>query len=299
MRATGANGEAEASFSVPDSRGSQSIVRALTPSGARLGEWSLSGSSRTRRFIVGGNDGPHTVILEVCNEEDRCTDSTEQSVQTYGPLQKSFIDIVAVGDATQSGANEGQNLGWKITVNPNGAPADVDVTFGGTGRPPQSFHLAGPGPGADPIVIDVVPLGYDVVETITVTVTDTALHRGSVTKSAQERTGSPPPPEVDVRKGASCNDNGSPGSTPCHTPGDGQPDCTKNSCAFIEVMATNFGSPVSCKVTRGTLAVEQTDVFTQNFWYDTGLAFGERGEDVKVVCDATDSGKSATGTLTW
>ncbi|MEZ5091343.1 hypothetical protein [Nocardioides sp.] len=56
-----------------------------------------------------------------------------------------------------------------MTVDPNGAPVDVDITFGGAATVAASRV---PGPDWGTINIPVEPLDYDVTEKITVVVHD-------------------------------------------------------------------------------------------------------------------------------
>ena len=73
---TGSDAEARLQFSVPQSRGNASTV-AILVDGSVVEEFEARGG-RDERVSVGGNDGPHAVLLRVCNEFGRCSDSARQ-----------------------------------------------------------------------------------------------------------------------------------------------------------------------------------------------------------------------------
>ncbi len=286
LSATGVNNQAKATFAVPNSRGSVSRGEVWSAT-EKLADFDGGATSKT--FLVGNNDQLFDIRLKVCNENN-CTVSGSLSIRTYGPLVKDFITIKPTGNATTGG-----NLaGWNIGVNPNGAEVQVDVSFTGSIRPNLRYSVS---PGDSVRIVPQLDLGFSVREAITVTVSDPARNRGPVVKSDEITTPDPPPPDLKVKRYASCND--SPGSSnPCHPPGSGQ-DCTDASCGFIQITANNFFSNVTCTVTRPGFGADNVGPFAEGTPKQTDLYYGSPGTDVKVRCDATSGSINQTVFFTW
>ena len=81
---TGSNNQARASFTVPPTRGAESLVR-IYVDGTKVQQVAATGKT-DQLFDVPNNLTSHSVMLEVCNEELACSQSAAQPVQTYGPL---------------------------------------------------------------------------------------------------------------------------------------------------------------------------------------------------------------------
>ena len=109
--------EARVTFTVPQSRGTESTV-ALLVDGAVVREYDATGSPGPARSTCGDNDRAHTVALRVCNEFGRCSQSEAKPVQAYGPLRSEHILDV---HAEQSGSQ----VRWLATVDTNGNGAAV------------------------------------------------------------------------------------------------------------------------------------------------------------------------------
>ena len=116
---TGNNNEAKATFTVPASRGSESQVRVYAD-GVKVQQLAGAGDLEAV-FEVANNLGPHSVMLEVCNEGGACTQSSVQNVQTYGPITQSNIHGITPTINVTS-------IAWTIEVDSNGDPATVTVT---------------------------------------------------------------------------------------------------------------------------------------------------------------------------
>jgi hypothetical protein len=270
---TGLNNQAQATFTVPDSRGAESTV-VIYVDGQQTGPHAWRGA-QAPKFSVGDNDGPHTVKLELCNES-ACTMSDPRDVQTYGPL-----DAVHLASITPIKSDNGTTIDWRIVVDGNGAPTTVTVTS--NRRPDSSYSISEI--DKKTIFVGEVDLGYSVTERIQVTLSDPVLGRGSVTDMAAVTTDDPPPEEVIVKKVGSCND--SPGSSdpPCHT-GAGA-DCTDASCGFIHVKLSNFLGPVTCSISmQGSGSPQDVGPFADNDTHPTGLYYGNSGGKVTADCTA-------------
>ena len=284
--ATGKDNEAQASFTVPDSRGRDSNVSILV--GGRAGEPFPATGATVRKFSVPSNSQAYDVALRVCNEDGQCTTSSSQPVRTYGPLSASGITI------DRSGA--GTNVGWGITVAPNGASVQVDVSFTGSGRPSQQFTR---GPDQTVVTIPQLDLGFSTTETVTVVVSDGARDRGSVQKQESATTPNPPAPVVEVERSTKCNDDPAQGRAPCHPSGDGAPNCTDDSCGLLRIRVTNFFTPVTCTVTRQGFGPTDWGPWSGQAWEPTTLYFGRPDVDVGVSCRNADDSVRKSVDYTW
>ena len=87
-----------------------------TSTARRCSSWPTTGKSEAT-FDVPNNLGPHAVMLEVCNEEGACTQSSAQPVQTYGPLVAAHIHSITP-------TIDVRRISWTIEVDSNGDPRD-------------------------------------------------------------------------------------------------------------------------------------------------------------------------------
>ena len=116
---TGSNNQARASFTVPPTRGAESVVRVYVD-GTKVQQVAVTGKT-DQLFDVPNNLTSHSVMLEVCNEELECSQSAAQPVQTYGPLVAAHIhSITPTVDVTR--------ISWTIEVDSNGDEATLTVT---------------------------------------------------------------------------------------------------------------------------------------------------------------------------
>ena len=177
---TGNNNQAKATFTVPASRGSDSQVRVYAD-GVKVQQLAGTGDLEAV-FEVANNLGPHSVMLEVCNEGGACTQSSVQNVQTYGPITQSNIHAITPTINVTP-------ISWTIEVDSNGDPATVTVTSD-HGRNEQ-FNVP---VGVSTVTTQPMDFGYQTTETVTVTLSDASPGRGSVTGTNSATTEPPPPP---------------------------------------------------------------------------------------------------------
>ncbi len=270
---TGANNQARADYSVPASRGAQSIVR-IYVNGGVVNQFDARGS-RSDQFNVPSNDGPHSVFLEVCNESGACQRSSTQNVQTYGPLSDGHVISVRANVS-------GTRVSWTVTVDANGDPATVRVR---SSHRDQSF--AANGVDVSTFTTNSVDLGYATTENVTVTISDSSPNRGSGSKTGTVRTQDPPPPEVHIQRGSRCRDDL---DNPSCNSGSGI-DCVNSSCGRIAFTTRNFTqSRVSCDLyddrTSGSWSSRSIDT---NRTTEPGSYYGYRGHTVWAVCGGVRS----------
>ncbi len=269
--ATGNNNQAHASFTVPASRGSESRV-SIYADGAKVQQSNALGSSDAT-FDVPNNLGPHTVMLEVCNEKGACTQSSTQNVQTYGPIVQSDIHrITSTIDVTR--------ISWTVEVDSNGDPATLTVTSD-RGRN-ESFPVP---IGVSTFTTQPLDLGYQETETVTVTLSDAAPARGPASQTESATTEPPPPPTIEVSRGALCSDDAAAGRQPCRTiDTDGDPNnCTDLSCGFVHLKLTNWTPdvPVYCIVNNH----QPGQGVAPNTEFDSRFYYGIVGGTVHVYCE--------------
>ncbi|MFN8193344.1 MAG: Ig-like domain-containing protein [Nocardioidaceae bacterium] len=287
-QATGRDGMAALDFNVPDSRGGESNIYVVLDGGSQLGPFSMDEGPQTKTISVGDNDRPHQVKLRVCNESPgKCSTSTEQSVQTWGPLVQSYL-------SPPEAQPNGSRMGWRITVDPNGAPVDVIIS-GSDFRPDQTVHIDQV--DRTSFTLDPVDIGYDTTESINVKVVDSVRDRELPRRSANATTDPPPPAEVKVSRGARCQDGE---SNPCHPPGDGGEDCTDSACGFIVLKVSNFFGPVTCTLNaQGFGQIGKVENIADNSTIQTAIYFGNTGTIVKAQCTSGSSGTSANSSFAW
>jgi large repetitive protein len=282
VRATGNNNQASASFTVPASRGELSRVNVYAD-GAKVQQTTATGDV-TLDFNVADNLGPHTVMLELCNEKNACSQSSTQNVQTWGPLvQGNIHSITPTIDATR--------ISWTIEVDSNGSAASVTVTSD-RGR---SEQFAVP-VGVSSFTTQPIDLGYRETENVTVTLSDPDPARGPVTATNGATTDPPPPPVVVASKGAACNDDPAAGLRPCNLSGQGGQNCTDASCAFVHIALSNWdvaGALVFCSVNGAP--GQPFDPYADT---DSNRYYGTPGGTVTVHCENA-IGQQADTTLTW
>jgi hypothetical protein len=280
---TGNNNQAKATFTVPASRGAESRV-SVYADGAKVAQLATLGEAEAL-FDVANNLGPHTVMLEVCNEKGACTQSSTQPVQTFGPLVASNIhSLTATIDSTR--------ISWTVEVDSNGDGATLTVTSD-RGRSEQFTVPI----GVATFTTQPMDFGYRATENVTATLSDSGPPRGPVSQTNAATTVDPPPPTVEVSRGAPCSDDPAAGRPACHTSEtDGDPNnCIDASCAFVHLKLSNWdsGLPVYCIVNDH----QPGQGVAPNTEFDSRYYFGEVGGNVHVYCEQL--GTNATADFTW
>jgi hypothetical protein len=278
---TGESNQARATFTVPAARGDESRVNVYAD-GTKVQQTPATGDASVL-FNVANNLGPHTVMLEVCNEKGSCSQSSTQNVQTYGQLAQGHIHrITPTIDVTK--------ISWTIEVDSNGDAATVIVTSDRNRS--EQFEVP---VGVSSFTTQPIDLGYQSTENVTVTLVDSAPVRGPVSATNSATTDPPPPPVVVASRGAACNDDPEAGLQPCNPGGPGGQNCTDASCAFVHIALSNWdvaGALVFCSING-----EPTQPFDPYANTDTSRYFGTPGGTVTVHCN--NSFQQAETRLTW
>ena len=216
MLPTGSNNQARASFNVPPTRGAESLVR-IYVDGTKVQQVAATGKT-DQLFDVPNNLTSHSVMLEVCNEEPACTQSSAQPVQTYGPLVTAHIhSITPTIDVTR--------ISWTIEVDSNGDAATLTVTSD-QGRN-ETFTVP---VGVSTITTQPMDFGYQQTENVTVTLSDGSPARGPVSATNSATTEPPPPPTVGRRRERRATTTRPSACRPA-TPASAGLHCTDASCA--------------------------------------------------------------------
>ncbi|MCB0907508.1 MAG: fibronectin type III domain-containing protein, partial [Nocardioidaceae bacterium] len=277
--------KAKLEFTVPDSRGRDSLVSILVDGVERVPPQQMTGA-QTRTINVGDNDGPHAVTLVLCNESGAasCSTSSTQKVQTWGPLTADMLKVTPI-------LTDAKVMNWEIKIYPNGAPIDVEVRS--TKRPSKVWHLTSV--NRQTLYLGERDLGFSVTEEVTVTVTDKPRGRSIAPLKVSATTEAQPAPIVKVTRGDKCDDSG---ANPCHPPASGDPDCTDASCGFITVEVHNFFGPVTCTITAQGEGVLGTVDLADGDTKQTQFYFGVPGRWVDADCQGPGSTREKDR-LTW
>ncbi|MBF4769105.1 fibronectin type III domain-containing protein [Nocardioides agariphilus] len=286
LSATGQNNQARAKFTVPSSRGAESLVR-IYVDGVRVRQLQGLGD-QSETFDVPDNLSAHDVYLEVCNEGGACTQSSTKSVQTYGPLNQGQIHDVRANVNVRS-------ISWTIEVDSNGDPAVLHVTSD-QGRDEQ-FNLP---IGVTTVTTQTLELDYDQTENVTVTLVDRDPDRGPASVNASATTERRPPATVAGSRGASCSDDPGAGLPACTSAdaGAGGPGCTSSACAFVHLKLGGWrldvpGTAVFCSVENGPS--RPYDPLADQ---DTIDFYGNPGGTVSIDC-FNALGQTAQTQFTW
>jgi large repetitive protein len=281
---TGSNNQARASFTVPPSRGAESLVR-IYVDGTKVQQVAVTGKT-DQLFDVPNNLAPHSVMLEVCNEDLDCSQSAPQPVQTYGPLVPAHIHSITP-------SVQGQRIAWTIEVDSNGDAATVVVTSD-KGRS-ETFGVP---VGVSSVVTQPQDFGYSETETVTVTLSDGSPARGPVTGTNAATTEPPPPPSVRGSRGAACNDDPAAGLPACDTGLFGGPKCTDASCAFVHIDLADWRTDIPGTAVYCGINGHEVRPYDPNISTDTPDYYGSPGGTVTIYCrNALD--QEATYQFTW
>ncbi|MBM7771505.1 hypothetical protein JOD54_001709 [Actinokineospora baliensis] len=281
--ATGVDGQAKISFDAPASHGRSNTVTCTWGGGTSCGTWDypVEGKDNLEYTINGLPNGQQVAItLRTCNGSggnDACNAPATEQVTAFGPMKDLVISTTAVED----------KVNYKVTVNPNGKPAQVRIQADKGGGTENFTTQVGVWTHED--TLDV---GY--ATTVKITVTVTSQGRPTLTEEATQTTGpEPPAPVVTVTKGAACGT-----ANPCNS---AKPDaCTDASCAFIKVKVENFrGNTVTCSFTAQTAGYTfVNETFTPGEERQTRNFYGSPGTKVTVTCRSSGS-PNTTGAITW
>ena len=240
---TGSNNQARASFTVPPSRGAESLVR-IYVDGTKVQQVATTGKT-DQLFDVPNNLTSHSVMLEVCNEELACSQSAAQPVQTYGPLVTAHIhSITPTVDVTR--------ISWTIEVDSNGDEATLTVTSD-QGRN-ETFTVP---VGVSTVTTQAVQLDYQQTENVTVTLSDGSPARGPGLGHQLRHDRAAPAAGRDPDQG--CGVQRRPGHRSARraTPASAAADSARTpSCAFVHIVLTTreLAAPaptVYCSVNDG------------------------------------------------
>lgn len=283
---TGADGQARASFTVPNSRGKEARVGIVVDGQVAKTFDARSGERFDEMLSLGANGQAHSVQLTLCNETDRCSQSTTQNVTPYGPLRQT--DLVDV-----SAEINGRDIRWRITVNSEGDPAYV-VVEGPSGR---SDTVRSNSPGATPLYTPWRTIGYSTVERVRVTLADDNPARGPVSVDAESPpTADPPPIEIRISKGPACNDTT---TSPCGA----VPACTTTNCAKVKVTWSNVvGQKSRCTImsdNTATPVLGTFDMASQSDYGQTSEAFSDIGYGSPGGIVRVDCGPLGAAEMTW
>lgn len=294
---TGNTQEVQVSYTVPDSRGATSRVDILV--GTTVSKTFDERGSAQHKITVPSDDQAYDISLRVCNEFDRCSVSSTQSVQAYGPLRGAITGV--------SANPNGPNMSFTITGNTNGRPAVVTVNRD-YGFPDETFDV---GPGPFTVTTASNNIGYEKVESVRVTINDPQVNRGSDAAGANGTAGPPPVAHVSITRGSLCNDANGSSEPACQQHGF-DPRCADPTCGHVQLTLDSFvddhGNP-----TQATCQLSAPDAAFWNWightWQvgngttdlDAPGYYGSPGNTVTVSCsDGTgNQGQQATGSYQW
>lgn len=291
---TGNDQEVQATFSVPDSRGSVSRVDIIV-NGAVVKTFGQLTGNVTTRFSTPGNDNGWPAQLRVCNENaDRggCTVSSTQTVQSFGPLTNRLSSITSTVS--------GKTVTWTITGTSNGNAAMLAINTDGVG---STVNLAGQGVGPFTVTKEVTTADFRDRTTIDVSLyDDNPGGRGESRASQSATSGEPPPPSINGFKRASCTDGD---ADPANNCSDSilEPICDVPSCGFVGYTVSGFLENFSCSVTNSAYPGRwfgqqydhpggQTVTFPTDWYYDAGV--------VTLTCQSKGKyAQTATTSFGW
>lgn len=252
--ATGTSGTLSINYSVPPSRGSDSVV---TLYGAGAARRMASGASTTATSFNGvslsglSNGQSYTMYLTVCNESGACSQSPSFSATPYGPLSDPSL-TVSVSQNT---------ITWSASGSGNGRTATLTVT-----DPTGSQSVSGAmGISRGPVTRTV---GYSQTVTVTATLSDPNGGRGQrvVQRTVTTEAEPPPPRTVTLTRGASIGyypescSHGYYGGGPCR---------------YVHITTSGFdGQSYQCTLTSSELGYLTTWRFRGNVNTQPGYYYG-------------------------
>jgi hypothetical protein len=269
LSATGSNGGATLSYTVPPSRGGSSTVTLMNGNSEfkSLGSASTTSSTDDSYTASGLDNGSkYDFSLRVCNEEKRCSTSSTKSVTPFGPLSRPSVSASVSGTTvTASATADGNGATATLTVYVDGAKVGEDSGKG-------ALHATG---NKD--------VGYSHTATVTAKLTtgDTDPNRGDGgedSTSVRTQDEPPPPKSVTVSKGAAHQDTG----------------CTTSGCAWVQITTSNMSGSVSCTIYDSTSGAWDTANITAPMDHKQRWYYGYTGRSLWVVCGGVESNH-----MTW
>jgi hypothetical protein len=230
FQATGSDGQARVLFKVGASHGKTNRVECKV-SGSACGPWTVATAGANGDQLITGlsNGNTSTIQLRSCNggTADLCSGWVSASTITYGKI----------GAVTLTGSAPGNDVNWRIDIDPNGKAVNYElrrdngsgpiIASGTTGR--GAFTRAGTDANRS----------YDTLYTYALLVSDTAGSSRTHSPAWMNiRTGAAPNPDVTASKGTACNGSNCPGATIA---------CV-GTCWYVNSNAVRFIGTSSCGV---------------------------------------------------
>lgn len=261
LGATGSDGQATLSYTVPASRGGTSKLTLLND-GAEfksLGSPSTAGGADSHT-ATGLDDGrTYKFALRVCNEE-RCSTSSEKSVRPFGPLSKPSV----------SASTDGTTVNASASANGNGETATLTLYIDGD----QVGQDTGTG---DLRVNGSKNVGYSHTATVTARLRtgSTDPNRGNPDDdSTSVRTQDQPlNPSISVSRGAAINTS----------------TCTSSRCHYVVVTLKDFSGSQTCRISNSDQGVFGSAWTQGNETRTTDKYFG--GIWIEITCGSVNSGR--------
>lgn len=289
VRPTGRNNEATAQFTVPGSRGAQSIVKILVNGTVR--DQAQRTGAQSVNFQVPSNDGGYDVVLQVCNESGACSSSSTKRVQTYGPFDPGHI-IRATADIREVGLNVYETR-WTVTVDTNGDSASVRLTSrsGTAGEQRNERHELG-GVDVQTFVSGPARIDAGTSDILKVTLFDDSPNRAAVSREFRYTTPERKNPEVTIRRGTLCSDDPASPRPACGGGGGGGELCLNASCGKIQITSSNYADPSArCEFYDSVDGQYLIRTVETNKTVEPGPYYGYPGRQVWVVCNGAVSNK--------
>jgi hypothetical protein len=264
VKPTGRDNQAEATYTAPDSRGAQTIVKIHTAETT-----TTVPAHGPATFNVGVNtDGTlREVWLQVCNEH-RCGEpSPRHQVRTYGGLRQEHIVSM---DAHASPAGGGDEvLYWTITVDTNGNPARLVVqrNSGSSNNTTESFVLDAY--GRTQVRTANKRIQSNTSDYLIVTLRDANPSRGPVVDTDRHHTADRIPPTVRISEGRSCG----------------------GTCGQIKFVTDRFAYPndVSCLMydvtAAGNVYRRTVDIVGNTTYQSPNITYSTAGQRIQAKCN--------------
>lgn len=281
---TGNSQEIEVSYTVPDSRGTDSRVDVFV-NGSPVRTFPQQRGANTVRVPTPGNEQAYPVHLRVCNEDAPvgCTLSGQQNAQSYGRLDGMLSDIPAP-------VINGKTLTWTISGSSNGDPGELAIRLNGGAE--QVIALSGAGAFNQPYTTTTTNFEENV--TISVTLRDSSPgNRGSDSSSRNDTSGSPPAPVVGVGR-SPCNDTAGSEGPACSIKGN-PVGCTDATCGFLTITTVDMNRSFGCEI-KNSVQGDHYRTFDENKTHVTDIVY--KVGFVTVTCDER-SGNREAGTTVW
>ncbi|MBU4417110.1 MAG: fibronectin type III domain-containing protein [Actinobacteria bacterium] len=263
--ATGTDGQAQVSYTVPASRGSSSTVAVMNGSSVLRTIGAQTGGVHTAT-VTGLSDGSSTSLrMRVCNEADRCSYSGAIGVTTFGGLSRPAVSASASGSSVHASA----------TGNGNGAPATLTL------------------------YIDGVSVGSDTgTGGLSVSGNRTVGYNHATAVRAELVTGSTNPSRGDGGTATTTATTGSPPLSVGVTQGSDRitTSSCESGCNYVLVTLNGFSGSTHCSIRTDYGGDHEFSAYNASGsgTFNTGAYFGYWGNQVWAVCDGVSSSR-----VTW